>query len=69
MDLEDGGVDCSYDGMKIIDGGDEHKYCGTMDDVPDDMKYVESKGKRNQAFCQYNNFSRKVQTIKPKPID
>ena len=49
MDVEDGGVDCSYDGLKIIGGGNEYKYCGTMDDVPDDMKYVESSGKKKTS--------------------
>ena len=43
MDIE-AGTNCNYDVLKIIDGTNEFKYCGTMDDVPDDRKYVESTG-------------------------
>ena len=43
MDIE-AGTNCNYDVLKIIDGTNEFKYCGTMDNVPDDRKYIESTG-------------------------
>ena len=50
MDIE-AGTNCNYDVLKIIDGTNEFKYCGTMDNVPDDRKYIESTGNhRNPCF-------------------
>ena len=44
MDIESGDA-CGYDYLKITYGTlNEYLYCGTMDDVPDNIKYVESTG-------------------------
>ncbi len=45
LDLEED-IACSYDNLTIVDGGTEHKFCGALDDVPNDHRSIESTGIR-----------------------
>lgn len=44
MDLEHEPSGCNWDFLQISDGSNEYKCCGTMDDVDDSKKYIETTG-------------------------